>query len=331
MAGLEYANARVKAMKSRLLGESDIKIALEMKSVHDLAVWLEGTSYKPFVGGKTIKAVEKALFDSWKHDTAKVLGFLPESVSGFFSSLLSVFEVEAVKALAGSKISGSAPDESCMVFFSGALKKKLKAMLEAETLESLADVFGRSDYGKIIRRCLAEGKNINTALDGYYFERLWQAVAGLPRGFRKTAASLAGAEIDSSVIINILRSKQRGTEEIPLASAFHRIKKGTIEECRKADSVSGALSVLYGTVYGGVLSEVSQKYDEDKSLFHFEQALLRYRMRLYRRAVLDVLGIGVPISYMKFREMETRHLRSIALGLENGLSRSEIEEMVQWA
>jgi len=88
-------------MKSRLLGESDIKIALEMKSVHDLAVWLEGTSYKPFVGGKTIEAVEKALFDSWKHDTAKVLGFLPESVSGFFSALLSVFEAEFVSQ--GSK------------------------------------------------------------------------------------------------------------------------------------------------------------------------------------------------------------------------------------
>lgn len=328
MAGLEYANARIRARKGILLGRSELKIALEMKNVHDLAVWLEGTPYKEFITSKDTKGIETALFENWKSTAESILGFLPLNTHEFFSAYLSVFEVEAVKALVGSKASGTSPHGNYIAFLSRNLKKRTKAMLDAETPEALAEIFSRTDYGIIIKRCLAEGTDISMALDMHYFERLWNTANSLPSGYRKIAVKLVGAESDSANIINILRAKQSGAEAIPVIKAFHRFSRSAADACMRADGTEGALSVLSSTFYGSILDEARGRYEADKTLFHFEHALTMYRMKLYRSAMLDVLGIGLPIAYLKLKEWELRHLRTIALGLENGLSRKEIEEML---
>ncbi|UCD02852.1 MAG: V-type ATPase subunit [Candidatus Aenigmatarchaeota archaeon] len=327
MTNLEYANARIKGLKGRLLQQNDIKIALELKAVQDFAVWMESTPYKSVLAGKGISDIETALFREWINTNEKIMKLMPEDIQGFFAARTSSQEIEALKFIVSAKKSGRDAGVYA-VFLSRGMKSRGKKLAEAETVESLADILGRTDYGFLLKKALEEKKDISHELERYYFENLWALTEKLSGDYRETAEKLIGTEIDAANIMSILRSKALGRQEHDIIPVYHRFGRGGVHESLKADGVSGVLSVISQGTYGKVLEEVAQKFDKDKSLFHFEQALSRHVLRVYRKGIMDVLGIGVPLAYLRLKETEITNLRSIALGLENGLDKSDIEEMI---
>ena len=327
MTSLEYANARIKGLKSFLIKESDIRIAMELKNVRDFAVWLENTPYKNVLEGKGIEDIERALFREWVDTSEKIKGLVPDDTRDFFSAFVSVFEIEALKMMVASKTNGRTSD-SYAVSFSGRLRTRSKKLAEAETVNAMAEVLGRTEYGQLFRKCIEEKKDINAELDMYYFTKLWHEFSRLSSSHRDSAEKLIGTDIDAVNVMKILRAKENGDNEVSVIEIFHRLRKQAVNDCKKTDSVKSALSILSSGAYGRLLDEASQRYEKDKSLFHFEQSLRRFALKLYRSAMMDVLGVGVPLSYLKLKETEIKNLRSIALGLDNGLGKNDIEEML---
>lgn len=329
MVGLEYTNARIRGMKSFLIKENELKVALELKSTADFAIWLENTPYKSGMEGKSISDIEAALFRDWVKTHEQILRIVPSKLGDFFRARISGYEAGALKFLINSKSGGSGNVEAYAVFFSRRLKPLVKRLLEAESIEAMVDVLEGTDYGKHLKKWLDEGKELTTELDRHHFRNLWSVTVKLPNKYRSATKMLVGKEIDLLNIMNILRVKaQHSDVEDPLIPVFYRLRKALARECLNAADVKGAVSLLGTSTYGRIVEEAAQKYDQTKSLFHFEQAVRKHLMQMYRRALYDVFTPGVALGYMKLKEAEITNLKSIAFGLENGIPKSGIEEMM---
>jgi vacuolar-type H+-ATPase subunit C/Vma6 len=332
MAGLEYTNARIRGMKSFLIKESEIRIALELKTAADFAVWLENTPYKALLEGKAIADINSALFRDWIRTNGKIARIVPDGMREFLSARASAFEIEALKLLINSKsgeAGGTGDVESYLVFLSRKLKSKERELVAADSVEKLVDLLEGTGYGIMLKRWADEGKELTSELDRYYYEKMWFLAGKLPGGQSGAARKLMGAEIDIVNIMNILRSKSPGTEkETELIPIFNRLRKAVASESIKAPDVKGAVSALSGTPYGRVLDEQMQEHEKTRSLFCFEMGLRRYLLREHRKAMFVVFSIGVALGFLKLKEFEISNMRSIAYGIDNGLGKDQIEGML---
>ncbi len=327
MTNLEYSNARIKGLKSFLISENDMKIALEMKSVRDFSSWLESSSYKSSVDGKSLLDIENGLFLDLLKTSEKILRIVPENTVSFFSARLSYFEIESLKLLFNLKSSGIS-NENRTAFLTGKLKKLANALSSADSAEEISEILKKTKYGDVISGCLERKEDVCSGLDRYYFERLWEEVGKLPRGYRPLVREIIGTEIDCANIMLALRAKARGEDKCPVIPIFHNLKNNFGTSCDSADGVRGVISLISESAYVRILDDAIRSYSDGKSLFMFEQLLRRRVANAYKKAASDTLSIGVPLAYVKMKENEITNLRSVSMGLSSGMSKPEIEEMI---
>lgn len=321
-----YINARVRGMKSRLLGPEFYAGALEAT---DFRAFLSALAQSPYVREleeaqsryQGLKALDDALSRNFYQAARSILSFSDGKPHRLISLLLLRYDLNNIKAIARAQHAGRSLEETQEVFFpAGELKPAvLENAAAAPDMTAAAQALSatplKSAFIKAAQAYQADGDlyQLELALDRAYFRILFEVLEqlGAPADFvaylrlevdatnLRTALKLQGSERSAELFIP--GGKQIGR------SLFDAILSGA----------SGALQGLSGTRFAAVA--------ETDSLAAAEKVIRGVLTQAARRLASDPLDIGVVAYYLRLKEAETARLRLIGRAKYYGVPRATLE------
>ncbi|MDH4140027.1 MAG: V-type ATPase subunit [Coriobacteriia bacterium] len=333
-----YSNARIRGMRSRLLGEPFLKGLTAAPDTSALIQDLSGTEYgsdldEALIHGRTAASVDEALKNNLVRTYRKVQGFLNDEASYIVSTLLGRWDVFNVKTiLRGNHMHLSAQEIADGLLPAGAL-----SLVELEALTILGDIKAVVDtavtwglpYAPAMREGYAEymrsGElaDLELALDRYYTHLASSRLAG--RGLNaRVAREILGVQIDTMNLVMVFRLQKADLESVKVEEFFldggKSISQDLYNELAHMSDVDEVIDRLKGTPYGHTLDAAVLKYLEENSISVFERTLEDFHMR---KALAvgrgDPLGIGIAIAYLWAKQNEVTNLRIIVKGKSVGM------------
>ncbi|MHC4938855.1 MAG: V-type ATPase subunit [Planctomycetota bacterium] len=304
MKGWDYGNARIRALRSRLLDARRYGDLLRAPSVEAMLGALAATPYRP--------DVERAFVQA--HDLRRLDEVLRIHLSRIFRALPSWFEGAARVAI--ERLMAVWDWHNVRTILRGRARH-----LPAAEIEPLLIPAGRLGAGELAALARQE-----TVGDVSMLLRAW----GLPARPQDWAARLDPATIDRLNVIHALRlraaRRQDGVEarEAPLPGGS--LGPSLLDDLAHADERTAApLPRPWPERLAG--------WVEDGDLPRLERELLERELRTDARlfAHCDPLGPGIPRAYVASKRLEVRNLRCIGRGIEDRWPREEIEERLVFA
>jgi V/A-type H+-transporting ATPase subunit C len=321
-----YINARVRGMKSKLLGAEFYAGALEAT---DFRAFLSALAQSPYVREleeaqaryEGLKALDDALSRNFYHAARSILNFSDGKPHKLISLLLLRYDLNNIKAIARAQHAGRSVEEAQEVFFpAGELKPVvLENAASAPDMTAAAQALSasplKSAFLKAAQAYQTDGDlyQLELALDKAYFKILFDLLdtVDAPDDFE----SYIRLEVDATNLRTAL--KLQGSERasdlyIPGGKQISR----AIFDAIVADG-SGALQNLANTRFAAVA--------ETDSLAAADNIIREVLTRAARRLASDPLDIGVVAYYLRLKESETAKLRLIGRAKYYGVPRTTLE------
>lgn len=333
MPDFPYVNARVRAMRSRLLTPAQIE---DLVALPSMAAFIQALGSTPYSGSlqealvryEGVRAVDDALARNFQRTTRSILEFADGPARKLISIFLLRWDLANLRAIIRGKHAGRPAEEILEAIMpAGTLSEvALKEMAGHPNVAALAgtlDVIGHPFAVPLAEGIAGYAKTndllaLELQLERAYVAHVLRKTAG--RGDARVLREILRAEIDAANIKTALR----------LASAG-----GLTEEQRRRFFISGGglvtekifldLSVdrtqaqawTHLRVQGFPLKE------PPRDLISLERALdLRLGQTLAARYIGgDPLGLDIVVGYLTMKSAEVANLRLIARGKFLGLAR----------
>lgn len=342
-----YSNARVRGMKSRLLGTDKLERYLRADDLKSVLLELMHSEYtadleEVLIHGRGAGEIDEALRQNLARTYSKVLGFLNDEAYDICSVLLGRWDVFNMKTiLRGKRIHLSDAEIREALLPVGAMgEAELGGLLSAPDVRGVVDLASTwgLPHSSALRRGFAEYQrtgaiaNLELPLDRHYAE--WATARLDRRGENyKRARWVLGTQIDHLNLIIVFRAARENlppeqSEEYFLTGGAD-IKLDKYQRLAIMSDVDEILDELRGTRYGQVLDDAAVRYLETQSLAVFERALEDHLTRgVLSLRTSDPLGVGIPIAYLWAKLNEVTNLRIIvkskAVGLPMDRTRREL-------
>ena len=340
MPDFEYSNARLRAMKSRLLPRPKLEELAEAGSLPALLTALTDTPYQPSVQAALARAAEAGmdcLRDALRGDVALTLGrarafFAADTVSGTLAALIfRRYDLDNLKAV----LRGLARQVPADDILAACLPVGELGQTELAELARTADVRAAIGLSATWRFPLAEplletlGKkregewelrDLELALHQWHFHTA-SAEASRAGGLGTGLLEALKLQADTTNVLTALRLI--GSREATHAER-HLVGPGTIppsllQKAALAASPTEAVEMLSRSKLGPALRAGLAEYERTGRLSAFERALSLEELRHFRQFfVRDPLGIGVLLGYLALKVNEVANLRTVAWGLQLG-------------
>lgn len=332
---LGYINARVRGMKSKLLGPAFTQAALEGS---DFRAFVSALSQSPYMREleeaqsryEGLAAVDSAVARNFYGTARSLLSFSDGKANEVIGLLLLRYDLANVKAVARGKHAGKDADEiRGSLFPAGELKPALlEEAAGAADMAAAAQVlaFGKNELGRAFlkaARRYQEDKDLyglELALDKAYFETLLTraervgAPAELVRHIRR--------EIDATNLLTALKLRGRGVDRSLFVPGGKEVP-ATLFDAVMAEGSEGALQALASTSFAAVASA--------PDLGAAEGAVRAVLDRSAKRLAADPLGFGVVVDFLRRKEAEAAKVRLLARGKYYGVPRAALEKELQGA
>ncbi len=327
-----YVNARIRAMKSRLLDPSLLEQLINKPDLDSLITELEKTTYreeleKAGVLYSGITRIEVAI----RKDLVKTFRTILNLIKGgdtetFLTIILHRWDVQNIKTILRGKKIQENPSEilECLVPAGELDEAALTELVKQPDVKAVIDLL--ATWGMVYARPLTlhfkefadtgDMLVLEYALDTFYFE---DAISKLKAGESDDARILKDiiiTEIDINNIKTVLRVIR---DRIDLEEAKRYFMKGSPEigtekllSMMKAGTVEGALKQLEQTPYQ-FLTKIPPEYIVAEKISAFEKELERYHIKKAESLFLgDPLSIAIPIAYIWAKYTEVTPLRDFA-------------------
>jgi V/A-type H+-transporting ATPase subunit C len=333
VSGFDYGNARVRAMKSRLLGRQALENLIDIGSVAGLLAALADSPYRQAVQNALVRwsgidCLSQALYDDLVGTIGKTRRFFSGSSAVTAAMVLRQFDVHNMKTILRGLMHNVPANEvlaSCYPI--GDLRQSdLEELVHAPDARAAIDLLAtwRIPLAQplIERRAThphAELFELELAIEHWYWE---QAMAT-----GKALFEMAMLQVDASNVLTALRLvgvmqlestlQTRLGEPDPerLFVGPGRIPIKQLIDATQRESIRGAAEVLGNTPYASILKDALDEYIISHRLSDFERAFTVERLRLARRLILrDPLGPGVFVGYVQLKTNEIANLRAIGQG-----------------
>lgn len=331
-ADFGYINARVRGLKSRLLGNEFYNEAL---NASDFGAFTSALSQSPYMRDveeaqaqySGLRMVDEAITRNFRRATQGILGFSEGSPEALISIFLLRYDLNNLKAIARAKHAGrEAEDIREALLPAGKLKPAI-----LETIAAASDLPGAAQSLAVTKHPLADGFaravseyssdgdlfGLELSLDRAYYRVILEILDDNPHP-RKLERHLE-LEIDAVNIRTALkvrgRDGNRGDFYIPGGREVSRKDFGRLS----ADSSQEALQLLSKTSFGKVADADTLSGAEEA----IRTVLDESARKLYLR---DPLNIGVVLHFLRLKEVETARLRLLARGKFYGVPRRQLEQ-----
>jgi len=363
-----YTNAKIGALRSRMLTQGEFRSLIEVASVEDMLTLLKGT----YVGKEISKLqdasilnIEGMLYSSLAQEYERIVKGLRREPKAAMDRLYKKLGGEVVKAILRLKHAGVPPEvirSSYPIFTTRDLTEdRIQKMIEAQDVRELVETLKGTDYYKPLSKALPSYTEdgspavLTSALDSFLYQNLWGAVSALSTRDRAVARELIGMEID---LRNVLAAFRLRGSDVSAAEAYfipvrYRVRREVLTAIlglRHLGQITTELphfgytsliaSLLkdydslsrelpFGMRYAPASAEAAREYEGIASVLPLEIALRRHMIKLYQRAFRgDRFHIGVPMAHLFLRENEIRNIITALKLKEAGVEAEKIERMM---
>lgn len=342
MSGFEYGNARLRAMRSRLLSRRTMMELAESRSLAEFISLLAQTPYRKSLELALVRTSDlESIFEALRHNfidtVTKMRSFYDGAEGRLVDIILCQYDVFNFKTvLRGlSQQAKPADIESALLPSCVLPETLLDELMRASSLRGAIDLLAtvRHPFAQPLLALRAESPGaeigeVEGALDRWRFAEALRALKGdLEDGHRVLDAMRL--ELDVLNILLSLRLVRYPEERQVLKMRFGNDglegilpAEGTIpasffDRIVATKSLNAALDVLADTRYAAAMQEGRHASERTGLLSEYERALRRYQLRwLSAQIVQDPLGIGVVLGYLAEKGNEISNVRRAARGVQ---------------
>jgi len=348
MPEYEYGNARLRAMKSRLLSRRTLHDLAETESLQGLITALTRTAYQISIEAALTRftgmnSIDEALRSDLVATVGRISGFFHEETRRLIALVLRSYDIENLKAILRglSKNVSSAEIISVLLPIGELTIDELRELARLNNPREAIDRMASQSLpfaAPLLKlrgeRPGAETFEMELTLDQWHYHNLHQTL----RSEDGLLASAFALEADIANVLTALRFAASPREREALREKYHtddagrffieagRIRPGTLSEAAARDAVPSAVETLSGTPFDSALRAGVEVYSRTNRLSDIERKLRQVRL-MQRMGMIekDPLGIGVTLGYTALKVNEIGNLRWIAHGIELGLSPDAIK------
>lgn len=357
MPDYDYGNARLHAMKSRLLSSRELDTLADSGSLQGLIFALTKTDYQKAIESALTRTagmdcIEDALHNNLGNIIGKIRDFYTGSARKMVAIVLRAYDIHNLKAiLRGLSKNVPAGEILKALLPVGELKYNLLRGLARlhnprEAIDTLASM-GQPIVWPLIKlraeRPGAELFELELALEQWHYQEARRTLRTETR-LESALAHALTLEADLSNVLTALRFAGEPSERNLLRDHLgddqlsnlligpgHISFEMLIDACQR-DSVAMAIEALAGTALEPALLAGLERYEQSQRLNDIEKELKRYRLKwMTIQMVKDPLGIGVVLGYIAVKTNEVGNLRWIAHGIDLGLKAETIREGLEMA
>ena len=326
-----YINARVRGLKSKLLGPEFYNEALDTS---DFRAFMSTLSQSPYTSEieeaqarfDGLRALDAALARNFYQTMRSILNFSSGTPHDLIALLLLRYDLYNIKAIARAKHAGRELEDVQNVFFpAGQLKPAvLETVASASDMAAAAQALLatptplRGAFSRAAQEYQSGGDlyDLELSLDRAYYRVIFDSLKRVdaPRDFVRHLKR----EVDATNLRTAL--KLRGTDAsgddlfVPGGKEISRSDFDTILN----DTSQGALQNLSDTSFAEVA--------ETETLSEAEEVVRRVLNASARRLASDPLDIGVVVNYLRLKEEESAKLRLLARGKYYGVPRDTLSK-----
>jgi V/A-type H+-transporting ATPase subunit C len=356
MSGYDYGNARLRAMKSRLLSRRELEALAGVGSLRGLIAALTKTTYRKPVEAAMVHASGiDCIAEALRQDLIDTFGRIREFYIGHERDLvdivLRIYDVHNLKTILRG-LSQNAPSGEIITSLLpvgelsySTLAELTRAPNPRAAIDLLASM--RLPIAQPLLKLRAERPGADTpetelALEHWYFQRARQHLQRSPLGAGHLIAFLE-LEADLTNLLTVLRFAHAPAERRVLprwlgADGFRRlfIDPGRLSfelltSAGDQETPEAAVEALAGTPYEPLLRAGLEAYAQSGRLSDFEKYLRHFRLRWMAGLIAkDPLGIGVLLGYLALKTSEVSNLRWLAQGIRLGLKTEEIRRDLEF-
>ncbi len=341
MGDYDYANTRLRALKSQLV---DRRVLLEFAAlgrVDDLTARLADSPYGDeirtalarYVGLRVVmEACRLHLANTYR----KIRNFFDEEGAHLIGLLLARWDLFNLKTILRGQEAGTLAGEilEALVPAGDLDESALRMLVRQPDPTATADLLRtwNTGYAVAVRQALAEYTNTHDwgafemALDAIFYARL---LGSLQKSEENDGLvhELLAREIDTANIMTALRLREAGVglTEDEVRGRFlsgGELSREWLITLARAPRDEEALTSLRASKFGPPLSKV-ETLDIAKIQRELDRDLARFGIGFFSR---DPLTISTAIGFITAKKVEATNLRVIAQGISLGLGRVEIEK-----
>ena len=329
-----YANARIKAMKSKLLDANTIREMMDVGTIEEVIEILEESPYKKaFVDCSTkykgLTLVAKALHQDGVEMRRTIMKFLPQSGLPMYRADMREWAIQDIKHIVSEKATGGEPTMDELMLIDEAEAPLMRAMIAANGAEGAIAVLERSEYSPAIapaRDEYAKTRDFRVlldALDRSYYAEISELAK---KTDDQQAKAIIGSRIASVNVMTVLRMKRDGLHNEAIAANLLPGGNASFER-RLMDAKD----------YASCIAVVREKYGIDEKvaatalggkLSALEVELDRKRMeKILKESRISMLSFGAILGFVYLKNAEVDAIRKIAYGTVFGL-KEEMKGMI---
>jgi vacuolar-type H+-ATPase subunit C/Vma6 len=338
MSDYDYGNARLRAMKSRLLSRLEIEALANVDNIKALIAALTKSAYRKSVEAALARSsgmdcITTALHDDLIHTIGKVRGFYHEQAEEMISIVLRTYDIYNLKAILRGLEKNAPPGEILAVLLPigdlsygilGELARAPNSRACADQMASMGLTLAQPLLKLRAKRPGAEVSEMELAIERWHYQEAFQTLQRSPRDGRVLFSALQ-LEADLTNLFVVLRFTHAPSERKFLrqwlgADDFDllfvgpgRLSFSMLARAGKQDTVQTAVETLSETPYTTPLKAGLVDYIQFPQLSKFEKHLLRFRLEWMSNQISqDPLGIGVLLGYLALKVNEVKNIRWIA-------------------
>ncbi len=321
-----YANARVKAMKSKLFTEGKVRELLEVDSIPELIELLEESEYREsFIAASTrfqgMALIAHALNDHWQKRLGKIARVTPFKGQALLNVLYREYQIRNLAAVFASKETGVPLQDTDLVLFNDEDKRFLEKLLQKPSVGDMVNALQGNDYYApgpelvIAYDKTRDFRVVVRALYAYHFRRLMELAQKEKTPF---VADLVRWRMELLDLMILLRVKRANSSQ---DASPYLIKKET-SFLRELNSLKDFKTILerVASAYPSIVGDV-EAAEKTNSLVTLEIALeRRFYSRVLRQLRLSVLDFSTILGYLYLKELEIGAIRKIAYAKQYGFT-----------
>lgn len=357
MSGYEYGNARLRAMRSRLLSRRELLELTEAKSLPELIGLIARTPYRKslevaLVQASDLESVYEALRRDFVETIGKVRSFYDSREGKLVDLILRGYDVHNLKSVLRGLSHQVAQAEIARALLPTAdlpaplLNELLKASSPRDAIDLLATI--RHPFAQPLLTLRAERPGADVAemehvLERWRFEEAMRRLQNEDDNGKRLLTALS-QEADILNMLLVMRFIQQPAEQQALKAhvgkagleglfpALGTLSVERLSRVYAAKSIREAVELLADTRYAPALQAGLRDFGRSGLLSDVELALTRYQLRWNAAQIVkDPLGIGVVMGYVALKISEIRNLRRIARGIQLKMTPGSIQAEMELA
>jgi V/A-type H+/Na+-transporting ATPase subunit C len=357
MSAFDYGNARLRAMKSRLLSRQELEALTEVGSLRGLIAALTKTPYrKPVETALARTSGMDCIASALRDDLVSTLGKIPtyymDEAAEMVVIVLRKYDIHNLKAILRGLANHISPAEILSILIPvGELKVDLLAELARapdpraaiDLLASTNSPFAQPLLDLRTEHPGADLPRLELALEKWSFSHAKDYLES-ERQNGKILSSSLDLDADLTNLLTVLRFAQTpqerkllgewlGIEDLyPLMIGPGSLSTALLVQAGMQDTLDAAVETFAGTVYESPLRAGLEAYTLSGRLSELERQLRRFQLKWTSDKILsDPLGIGVVMGFSALKVNEIGNLRWIAQGINLGLNPQSIRENLEFA